>query len=529
MASYDQCFWANSGYETIRKHNKMNLEFLKEFYQLVQERGDLEKDFSNKLMKLTQRGNKSNHLCLGTIQSAWSKFTGNLESESEIHSKLAASLDTLSKNLAEFHQMQVKDRKALESQFEKHNRNYSDRQSKFKLAQKNQFSKLRELEQYQVALSEARENRIKSTEKDIVKLEGKTKRAEEVGERVSVLFSSTAKSLEDARLGWEGAIYKYARDSQLMEQERINTLSDSLRQYIGMLDMTAPKLQTVCQELSEVVTRISPQSDIQSTCNRVGMGEYLPEQCLYYGYENMEDTALKPETRRLMLERRLTEFEEAILATQKGKVGVQQLSSAYEQTPNFSTATGQDDVRRQLLEMDTLTNFLKASHFIIEKSLLTLTSQSPSNSHLEPYIQIASEGKGLPQSKLKVPIQDVTNIADEQHSSIYQTIPGAVQKVDPSYGKNNLLSAIESFPDESEYGATGYQGPSTEVCDTTSNETLGQCIAQYDYAAQAFDELTIAPGDVISIIEQDDPGWWKGKLNNRIGVFPATYVTQTDA
>ena len=87
-------------------------------------------------------------------------------------------------------------------------------------------------------------------------------------------------------------------DSQLMEQERINTFTDSLRQYIGMLDMTATKLQTVCQEISEVVARISPQSDIESTCNRAGMEEYIPEQVLYYGYENLEDTGLKPETRR---------------------------------------------------------------------------------------------------------------------------------------------------------------------------------------------------------------------------------------
>lgn len=68
MASYDQSFWGNPGYETIRKHNKMNLEFLKDFHQLLQERGDLEKEFSTKLMKLSQKGNKSNHLCLGTIQ-----------------------------------------------------------------------------------------------------------------------------------------------------------------------------------------------------------------------------------------------------------------------------------------------------------------------------------------------------------------------------------------------------------------------------------------------------------------------------
>ena len=144
---------------------------------------------------------------------------------------------------------------------------------------------------------------------------------------------------------------------------------------------------------------------------------------------------------RMMLERRLTEFEEAILATQKGKVGVQQLSSAYEETPNFSTASGQDDVRRQILEMDTLTNFLKASHFLIEKSLLSLTSQSPTNSHLEPYIQVASEGKGniIPQAKLKLPAQDVTDIADEQHNTIYQTIPGAALSVGEFMPTNSVF------------------------------------------------------------------------------------------
>ena len=87
-----------------------------------------------------------------------------------------------------------------------------------------------------------------------------------------------------------------------------------------------------------------------------------------------------------------------------------------------------------------------------------------------------------------------------------------------------------SFPDESTYGATAYFAPtSLDVCDVSNDETIGQCIAQYDYEAQAFDELTITPGDIISIIEMDDPGWWKGKLRNKIGVFPATYVTQTDA
>lgn len=83
-----------------------------------------------------------------------------------------------------------------------------------------------------------------------------------------------------------------------MEEERIKTLMDSINQYIGFLDFTAPKLQTTCQELLEVVGRISIQAEIESACSRIGTGENRPEQILYYGFEHLDETNLKMESRR---------------------------------------------------------------------------------------------------------------------------------------------------------------------------------------------------------------------------------------
>ena len=105
-----------------------------------------------------------------------------------------------------------------------------------------------------------------------------------------------------------------------------------------------------------------------------------------------------------------------------------------------------------------------------------------------------------------------------------------------SYTNNNKQFVDQDFPENSEYGATSSYFPhrTQQLQDTAPTSAspsgyLGQCIAQYDYDAQADDELTIVPGDIIYILEKDDPGWWKGKLNNKVGVFPATYVTETDA
>ncbi|KAI9294906.1 hypothetical protein K502DRAFT_239115 [Neoconidiobolus thromboides FSU 785] len=48
--------------------------------------------------------------------------------------------------------------------------------------------------------------------------------------------------------------------------------------------------------------------------------------------------------------------------------------------------------------------------------------------------------------------------------------------------------------------------------------------ADYDYEAQAPDELNFAKGDIIFVLEKDD-GWWKGEKDGKVGVFPANFVS----
>lgn len=56
------------------------------------------------------------------------------------------------------------------------------------------------------------------------------------------------------------------------------------------------------------------------------------------------------------------------------------------------------------------------------------------------------------------------------------------------------------------------------------------CTAIFDYHAQHGDELTLRQGDLVEIISKDhdvtgDDGWWKGKVNDKVGVFPNNFVT----
>ncbi|KAM4699922.1 intersectin-1 isoform 1-T1 [Discoglossus pictus] len=54
-----------------------------------------------------------------------------------------------------------------------------------------------------------------------------------------------------------------------------------------------------------------------------------------------------------------------------------------------------------------------------------------------------------------------------------------------------------------------------------------QVIGMYDYIAQNDDELAFAKGQIINVLNKEDPDWWKGELNGQVGLFPSNYVKLT--
>lgn len=48
--------------------------------------------------------------------------------------------------------------------------------------------------------------------------------------------------------------------------------------------------------------------------------------------------------------------------------------------------------------------------------------------------------------------------------------------------------------------------------------------ALFDFNPQEENELQFKKGEIIEVVEQDDPNWWKGRLQGREGLFPSNYV-----
>ncbi|ROL51010.1 Intersectin-2 [Anabarilius grahami] len=62
---------------------------------------------------------------------------------------------------------------------------------------------------------------------------------------------------------------------------------------------------------------------------------------------------------------------------------------------------------------------------------------------------------------------------------------------------------------------------------TPAPQPMCQVIAMYDYKAASKDEMSFQKGQLIIVLNKDNPDWWKGEVAGVIGLFPTNYVKMT--
>lgn len=48
----------------------------------------------------------------------------------------------------------------------------------------------------------------------------------------------------------------------------------------------------------------------------------------------------------------------------------------------------------------------------------------------------------------------------------------------------------------------------------------------FSYSPIHEDELKLNVGDIITVVGEEEEGWWRGKLNGKAGVFPSNFIEE---
>ncbi|XP_075277671.1 SH3 domain-containing protein 19 isoform X3 [Opisthocomus hoazin] len=93
----------------------------------------------------------------------------------------------------------------------------------------------------------------------------------------------------------------------------------------------------------------------------------------------------------------------------------------------------------------------------------------------------------------------------------------------------NFVEVVEDLPGTGSGAALKNRVEATSSLPQNNSRSAEWCEALHDFTAETKDDLSFKKGDYIQILEQVDSEWYRGRLNEKEGIFPAVFVQTCSA
>ncbi|KAI4465241.1 sh3 domain-containing [Holotrichia oblita] len=480
---------------------------------------------------------------VGGLNDAWRAVASEMESRAETHKLLGASiLEDSAKPLRTLSENQHRARKQAESAVDKAARSLGDWRTSEAKSKKHSHTCARENEKLQDAMLENRLSRSasliqlahihkSSSDKENAKLEGKKRKAEDAVKKADIEYYTLCVRAERARLEWESAVAKGASTFQSLEEERLQNLKSVLLSYLNHSNDTGPKHVEATERLRGPFDKSDPSQDLATFVTLRQSSQQISEQLLPDFYCEHITLAMNRERRKQALIKLSHLVKQDIDREKKSKHGLENLSRAIKQTPNFGAEDSNQTVAEKLYHMKSMLTYLEGARFKVQNALAELDSRPKTGHPLAPHITITRDKSGLQQSVLKVPLWLKEQWGEPEQSPVSEKSlksnksDNFADHSDPDWNDRGTADGNSNQPD-SDFDEFSSQGSSAGgLCtDDSPVQPIARCKALYAYTPNLSDELALHPGDILSVYRQQDDGWWLGECNGSVGIFPATYV-----
>ncbi|XP_062429849.1 SH3 domain-containing protein 19 isoform X2 [Rhea pennata] len=93
----------------------------------------------------------------------------------------------------------------------------------------------------------------------------------------------------------------------------------------------------------------------------------------------------------------------------------------------------------------------------------------------------------------------------------------------------NFVEVIEDLPETGPRASLKNKVEVSSSLPQNNRHSTEWCEALHDFTAETKDDLSFKKGDCIQILEQVDSEWYRGRLNEKEGIFPAVFVQTCSA
>lgn len=497
---FAESFWGVEGFEELRKYLKHGTDMSRDIASLLQERSEAELTYSKALSKLGAKLSKATHLTIGTLAESWCLAGAEMEVEAEQHRVFGqALLDDVSKLIKCLVESQTKARKPIETAVEKTAKSLYDRRNDEAKCKKNAFSLTKEREKTIELVSIAKDGKAKNvSEKDVAKLEKKVAQLEDSMAKADKEYYDASRKAEAARQDWESMVFKACGQLQTIEEHRITQMQDMLNRYNSYLSAIGPKLIQSCEKLGQAVEGINVTSDVLRISEMKGKRPNQSEQLLLDYYAEDRSNHMDMGRRRQALEYYVNLLAHELDKERKGREGVERLLDVYKGQPSFGDAGTQEDGYQRLANVNAMLRYLEASHVKIGCILADLSNQAKPQSQFTTHIERTKDKQGFSASILRMSSAVTEGFAASPTSAATYRPPAEGGRIESMYDDD-------------------FDGPPPATA-------ISRCTAVYEFIGNGPNELTIRPGNTITVYEKNDDGWWYGELNGKVGLFPGSYV-----
>ncbi|XP_058872083.1 uncharacterized protein LOC117433159 [Acipenser ruthenus] len=171
---------------------------------------------------------------------------------------------------------------------------------------------------------------------------------------------------------------------------------------------------------------------------------------------------------------------------------------------------------KQLLETEDHIQFLQEVQILPEppdlKDLSSLTVNTETPASIAN--QAVSELKHLIEDICKEELVNITRTVSE--AEVFTLVPGK---------SGGRLEAIQQECQQQSETQPRFTPPLPPPAPLHRGKTSFKVRALYDYDAEDEDELTIKEGEIITVHDDSDLGWWSVETRRGVGLIPANYVT----